>query len=58
MMAENKKGGPKGPYYTGSTHFSYNDSLVYRQHHFKAHETIQDMVRRAEQAMDNNKFYS
>lgn len=56
-MPENKKGGPKGPYYTGRTHLSYNDSLLYRPYHFRVHETVQDMVRHAEEEMDRNRYY-
>jgi len=58
IMPENKKGGPKGPYYTGHTHFSYNDSLLHRTYHFRAHETVQDMIRRAEEEMERNKYYN
>ncbi|HEX2939123.1 MAG TPA: hypothetical protein VHO66_09435 [Ruminiclostridium sp.] len=56
-MPENRKGGPRGPYYSGRTHFSYNDNLVYRPHSFKAHETVQDMVKRAEQVMEENRYF-
>jgi hypothetical protein len=58
-MAENKKGGvPRGPYFDGKAHFSYNKDLVYHPHQFKAHETVQGMVQRAEQSMAENQFKS
>ena len=49
-MAESKK----GHYYDGRTHFSYNDDLTYHTHQFKAHETVQSMIQRAQQSMTDN----
>jgi hypothetical protein len=55
-LAENKKVESRGAYYTGKPRFSYNNDPVCHTHHFKAHETVQDMVKRAQQSMSDNQF--
>ena len=55
-MPEGNKSGPKGPYYDGREHFSYNNDLVHHEHQYRAHETVKGMVKRAEQSMANNQF--
>lgn len=55
-MPENRKDRPKGPYYDGRAHFSYNNDLAYNTHSFMAHETVQGMVKRAEKSMADNQF--
>lgn len=57
-MPDNKRNKPQGSYYDGRTHFSYNNDLTYRPHQFRAHETIQGMVKRAEQSITENQFKS
>ena len=55
-MPNQKRKGSYSPYYDGHMHFSYGSNLVYREHEFKAHETVQDMIRRAQQSMSDNQF--
>ncbi len=55
-MPENKSSSPKGPYYDGRTHFSYNNDLAYHVRPALRSEHVQNMVKRAQQTMSESPF--
>lgn len=55
-MPQNKSKSPKGPYYDGHTHFSYNHDLAYHARPYYGVQTFKDMSERAEQIMTENQF--
>lgn len=55
-MPQNKSKSPKGPYYDGHTHFSYNQDLAYHARPYYGSQTLKNMVDRAEQTMTDNQF--
>jgi hypothetical protein len=55
-MPENKSNSPKGPYYGGHTHFSYNNELAYHSRPAMRSDTVQSMVKRAEKTLSETPF--
>lgn len=55
-MLDNKSSIPKGQYYGGSEHFSYNNDLAYHARPAMRSEHVQNMVKRAEKTMSESPF--
>lgn len=55
-MSQNKSRSPKGPYYDGHTHFSYNNDLAYHARPYCGSQTFKNMSEKAEQAMADNQI--
>lgn len=55
-MPEDKNKNSKWSYYSGHTHFSYDNNLAYHARPYMGSSTVEDMVKKAEQCMADNQF--